>query len=320
MALRIVPYDELPRRLDPERLALTLGAFSSALDRRSLEVYRRRQVGPVAYVGLFALEDGELLGQAFALNLNYRSLAGTERLTGVSSVTTRADARRRGVATALLREVHRRERAAGTRFSLLWTSQGWFAHRLYEKLGYRDIYTPPVAVRLVAHGRRAPNGETLRPVRPPELPALEALHRDRTAGGYGFVPRSPDFLRRRRAAGARLHDVWVYRVRGRLAGYAVVSDETRQLRCGELVARPDDVPGLLDALERRAAPGLMALGNTPVMAWEPELRRRGYVVRRNQEWRVLMACPLGRAMAPSALRRELAVDRPSFTCMTLDRF
>lgn len=320
MVLRIVAYDDLPPRLETERLALTLGAFSSTLDRRSLEVFRRHNGGPPTYVGVFALEGGELLGEAFVLKVNYRSSLGPERMTGVSSVTTRADASRRGIATALLQEIHRRERDAGTRFCLLWTGQGWFAHRLYEKLGYRDIYTPPVAVRSFARRRRGPSGGSLRPVRPSELASLEALHAETTAGGVGFVPRSRDFLRRAHAAGRELHNVWVYRDRGRVRGYAVVSVEPRQLRCGELVGRSDRVPGLLDALEHRAAPGLVALSNTVVSAWEPELRRRGYLVRPGQEWRVLMACPLQTAMTVSELRRELAVDRPSYTCMSLDRF
>lgn len=320
MTLRLVPYDQLDPALERERLALTIGAFSGVLDRRALEVLRRGDADPTEYVGLFAVERGHLVGETLVLRMAYRGARGALRVAGVSSVTTRVDARRRGVATALLKEVHRRERARGLPYALLWTSQGWLAHRLYEELGYRDVYTPSIAVRLLPDDGSSRTAPTLHPARRSDLPALEALHAEVTKDAYGFVPRAERFLSRRREAGGFPGELWVARRRGRRLGYALVASEQRQLRCGELVARPDDLPDLLDALERRARPGLLAIGETPARALAGELRARGYLVRREAVWRTLMALRLDRRRSAEELRRELAVDRPGFVCMGLDRF
>jgi GNAT superfamily N-acetyltransferase len=319
--MKIVTLDQLPRRLEPERLALGMAAFSGVVDRRALGVYVRRRIGVPEYVGLFALEGGELVGQTLVIRIPFRTPSGPATVAGISSVTTRLDARGRGVATALLEEAHRREAAAGQRFAMLWTSQGWFAHRLYEKLGYRDVFTPPIAVREVSGKRNLPGGSSVRSAKAAELAALEALHDKVEARSLGFSRRANGFLRAEREAGyLDLDGLLVYRRRGRRVGYAAVSKGTRQLRCGEIVAAPQDRSALLDALERRASPGLLVLGNTPVLALEEELRVRGYALRRDQEWRVLMACPLQGPLSDAELHAQLGVDEPSFVCMSLDRF
>ena len=320
MALRILPYDELPPRLERERLALTLGAFSGVVDRRALTVLRRRAAPATEYVGLFAVDHGQLVGETLVLRVPYRTARGASRVAGISSVTTRVDVRRQGVATALLEEAHRREAARGLEFAVLWTSQGWYAHRLYEKLGYRDVYTPSLALRLLDGRPRPPGAVTLRRARLGEFAELEALHTEVTADAFGFVPRPEGFLRRRHEAGDRIGGLLVGRRRGRLVGYVVVAEEPRQLRCGELVARTDDVADLLTALERRAGRGFLAIENTPARAHASELRKRGYLVRKEHEWRVLMARRLDGRPGAASLRRELAVDRPGFVCQRLDRF
>jgi GNAT superfamily N-acetyltransferase len=319
--VRIVAWDEVPSARQLDRAALSIGAFSGWLDPRTVRLYRRRRFALSDYVGVAALEGDEVVGQTVVYRLPYRTASGLTTVAGVASVTSRLDRRRRGIASALLEEVHRRERDAGVRFALLWTSQGWFAHRAYEKLGYEDVFTPPLAVRALSRGRRGPRGETLRPARPAELASLEALHGKVHAESHGFAPRPTGFLTVEREAGdLDLGGLLVYRRQGRLAGYAFVARSHALLRCGELVARPRELPALLDAIERAAAPGVLALGNTPAHALRPELGRRGYRGGAAQEWRVLMACPLDGRARGRELARALAVERPSFVCMSLDRF
>jgi GNAT superfamily N-acetyltransferase len=318
--MRILAWDELSPALEAERLALSLAAFSGVLDRRTVEAWRRASGGPTEYVGVFAVERGHLVGQVLALRIPYRTVSGAIAAVGVASVTTRATAAHRGVARTLLEEVHRRERDAGTDLALLWTSPSWFAHRLYEGLGYHDVYTPSVAVRLLGRDPRLRPRGRLRRARPGDLAGLEALHGRVTAGSLGFVPRPRGFLRRSPWRRQRLSGLRVYEREGRLRGYAFVSAERGLLRCGELVAGPRDRAGLLDALEPTASPGALELGNRVVDLLRPELARRGYFVGERQDWRTLMACSLRGALSAAALRRRLGVDRPSFACMSLDRF
>lgn len=319
--MRIVTWDELPRTTDAPRAALGLAAFSWYLERAAVNEYRRRRFATADYVGLFALEQGEVVGQTLVLRLPFRTASGPEVVSGVASVTTRFDLRRRGIGRALLTEAHRREREFGGNYALLWTNPSWFAHRLYEQLGYSDVWSSPLAVRLLPRRPPSAPGTTLRPALPTDLEPLEHLHEELTRDDVGFSPRPSGYLRAAHAAGhLDLSTLLVLRARGERLGYGVVGSGPHQLRCGEIVVGPDSDAAFLEALERRASPGLIALGNTPVAARAAALRRRGYWVRPSQEWRVLMACPLRGRRSGAGLRRELGVDRPTFTCMSLDRF
>ncbi len=318
--MRTLTFDELPAALEAQRAALGLGAFSGYLDRRAVRAYRRRGLELSDYVGLFAVDGGRLLGQVVVLRLPYRARDGAETVAGIASVTTAPHARRRGVARGLLEEAHRREREAGARYALLWTSPSWYAHDLYESLGYRDVFVPPLALRASAGTRSLPRGESLRGANAGALEELEELHRTFSRDRTGFASRPAGFLRVEREAGRDLEGLLVLRRRGRAVGYAVAARRSNHLACGELVAGPRDVPALLRALERVAPAGVLALGNTPVLDHAAELTRRGYAVRREAEWRSLMACPLAGAPSARTLRRELTTDDRAFLCMSLDRF
>ena len=319
--MRIVPFDALPPRLEPERAAIEVAAFSSRLPRAAIQRMRRLRYAFSPYVSLFALDGARLLGGVHVLRLPFGGRHGPMTVSGIGGVTTRADAARRGVARALLEEVHRREVDAGSRFAILWTNRSWFAHDLYTELGYRDVYVPPVAVRVASGRPSAVPGETLRPARPGELAQLEALHEAFSLGRTGFAPRSAGFLTVERSAGfLPLGDLYVYRRGRRRVGYAVIARGPAMLRSGELVAPREDLPALLRAIEREAGARLVVLGQTPVRDLAPFLRRSGYLVRRDLNWGVLMARPLAERLGEAELRRELTVDRSSFLSMTLDAF
>lgn len=317
--MRILTWDELPSSVEAERVGLELAAFSGPLDRRTVEVYRRARLLLSEYVGLFAVDRGEILGQTAALRIPYRTRSGVETVTGVASVTTRRDAGGRGIARTILEEVHRREAEAGARFALLWTNPSWYAHTLYERLGYRDVWIPPLAVRTSRPGRvRRP---ALRPATSRDLGALERLHRETLGDLCGFAPRPERFLTvPYRAGHLDLAGLGVARVGGRPVGYAVSTTGPGLVRCGELVARPEHAGAVLDALEATAGARDLAVGNSPALALRAELRRRGYWLRERHEWRTLMARPLRGRATTRALREELAVDRPEFVCLGLDRF
>jgi len=318
--VRVVTLDELPVELEAARHALAHGAFSGALSREALAVYRRHDFELSDYVALFGVERGRLLGQVFVLRFPYRTRAGVEPVAGIAGVTTAVGAARRGVARRLLEEVHRREGAAGVRFALLWTSPSWHAHHLYERLGYRDVFVPPLAVRL-AGPAHLPAGPRLEHVTAADLPLLERLHREQAAGRTGFSDRPAAFLRvEREAGGLELASLRLLRRGGRPVGYALVQRRSHQLVCGELVARAGAAGALLRAVERESAGRTLVLGNTPVLDLAPELARRGYFVRPAAEWRSLMACRLGGARAAGGLAAELTTDARSFLCLGLDRF
>ncbi len=319
--MRLVTFDELPDRLHRDAAALQLGAFSGYFSREAIATYRRRSHVFSGYVALFAVDRGTVVGEVFVLRLPFRTRSGVEPVAGIASVTTAVPSSRRGVAARILEEVHRREAAAGIRFALLWTSQAWRAHGLYERLGYRDVFVSPVAARL-APGRRAlRRGDTLRPATARELPRLEGMHRAACRGRLGFSVRPEHHLAVEQACGFLDLPAWlVFRRSGRWAGYVHLVRGPTHARLGELVASGRDRIALLDAVERTVRRGAIVVNNSVALDLRAELLRRGYLVRRGADWRTLMAKPLLTSMSPAAVRRELGVDDRSFVVMDADRF
>ena len=78
-------------------------------------------------IHLVAVEDGELLGTCRLLFVG--------RTAQFSRLAVRADARRRGIATALLEEAEAETRQAGGRRLVLHAQT--YAQQLYENAGYR---------------------------------------------------------------------------------------------------------------------------------------------------------------------------------------
>ena len=213
--MKLLTFDELSDRQHTDRSLVQAAAFGGAFDRRRVEIWRRRTKVLADYVGIFAVDRGTVVGHAFVERIPYAFPGGTETITGIASVATRSDRARAGVARLVLEEIHRREREAGIRHAALWTNQSWGAHRLYEKLGYRDIHVPVLAVRASPGPARRPGrtrgapGAHLRPERDRSDPcpvrkgparvrrtsrraAARRRRRQRTSPG-----RDPDRARRR---------------------------------------------------------------------------------------------------------------------------
>ena len=155
--MRILTYDELAPEMDPDRALIHLSAFGGVYPSRAVGLRRRRLKILPDYVGVFAVEAGRILGQVFVDRLPYAFRDGPGTISGIAAVGTRPDKGRAGIARLLLTEVHRREREAGIDFAALWTNRSWGAHSLYERLGYRDVYSSPWALHGPV-GRRGARG------------------------------------------------------------------------------------------------------------------------------------------------------------------
>ncbi|MCI4370905.1 MAG: GNAT family N-acetyltransferase, partial [Thermoplasmata archaeon] len=144
--MRIYELDTLPRSLYPQLGAFALSGGEPPQDIRFVRDVRKLPTAASDYFAVYAVEDGQLLSRIETLDLPFRGHHGTQRVVGVSDVVTRPDAVGRGLARTLLREVHRRAVPQGRTWSFLWTHRSWGAHRLYESLGYEDVYSPPSAL------------------------------------------------------------------------------------------------------------------------------------------------------------------------------
>lgn len=321
--MRFLSFDELTPTMDADRLLVHLAALGGAADRRAVALWRRRSNIYSEYVGVFAVERGRVVGQTLVKRLPYTFPDGTESIGAIASVGTRPDRARRGVARQILTEVHRREREAGIRFVALWTNRSWGAHRLYEKLGYRDVYSAPWAVRAPRPGPypRRPRA-SIRPARAGDLPELERVHDRGAEGRLGFCHRPPRALQL--AAATRdfdlSRDLLVARESGRIVGYALPQSSSVRSVCGELVAESSHARhSLVEEVERKARRTPVAFQHSPVTDDLEFFRRRGYVTAATG-WYVLMGAELGRAWTRRAATERFATNDRRFLCLSGDRF
>jgi GNAT superfamily N-acetyltransferase len=284
--MKIVELDRLPDRLGPQIGVLNWLDGDPPLDAR--QMHRLRKLGyPFSdYQALLAVERGQVLGKVETITQPFATPQGTETVAWVSGVGTRSDALRRGIARALLREAHVRERRAGRRWAFLWTHRSWAAHRLYEQLGYRDVYSPPATLRPVPRPTRRAllAGYVWRRIRPDEGDLLERLLAEASRGRLGFIPRYRGSFRLRFEIGWRQpSEFGLLSKDGQPVGYAHAPPNVYGRSAYEVVVtHPRHASPMLDALEREANGRWLALARTTFITdHSAMLQRRGYVIYRH---------------------------------------
>lgn len=321
--MRILTFDELPLNLDPERALVHLAALSTTASRRRIDIDRRRLNRAADYVGLFAVEGGHILGHLYVLRIPYTLPEGPGTISGIASVGTRPDRARTGVAWTLLTEAHRREREAGIEHCTLWTNPSWGAHVLYEKLGYRDIYSSPWAVHVpIAHRGRSHPRRGIRPGRATDLEEIDEFHDRLAEGRLGFCHRPRGFLRAR-MLDDRLDpatNLLVVRDRERLVGYAHLDRTPQRVICGELGTTTRAVRrALIDEIGRVADGVPFAFQQTPVTD-TPELFQGPGFSTLPRAWYVFMGLTHGREQTAKEAAHEFGTDDRRFLCVAGDRF
>ena len=318
--MRILSFDELSAAQDRSRALVNLAAFGNVFDRARIEDYRRRLGCFSDYVGVFAVEGDEVLGQVFVLRLPYEFPDGPDSVSAIATVATRPDVGRTGIARTLLREAHRREREVGARYAALWTNRSWGAHRLYEELGYRDVYSVPWAVRSPTP-RQIPK-PPVRVARPTDLGAIERLHRQLARDRLGYRDRSPGWLRVDVKLGYvdPSTDLLVRHRRGELAGYAHLDRNGRRVICGEMLAISPTVKRELVAGVGWAAGPLPWAFQHTLVTDDPGMFRGRQFVNGPVGWYVMMGCDLSRPWTIGEAVAGFGTRDPRFLCLAGDRF
>lgn len=314
--MRIFDLGSLPAALRPQVVRFGVSDGDPPQDVALLRRQTRLGRPASSYYAVYAAEKGQLLSRVETLELPFTGRLGRGLVLGVADVCTLPAAIGRGYATTLLEEVHRRARKAGRPWSFLWTHRTWGAHRLYERLGYRDLYAPPSAMRPTSRRRAGslPRAYRWTTGRPADGRRLEELLAEATAGRFGFLPRSTGSLALRLAMGWRRPEDHRILWRGSKAvGYAHLTDVSGwNVTSGEVVVtEPEHHEAMLEALEREAAGRWLTFQRTSfVRDAEGLLRERGYDLLW-QAHTVLMGRPLGRS---SGQRESVAsaFDDPRF--------
>lgn len=322
--MRLLTYDEITPSMAPGRTFVHSSAFMGApLSPAQVSIMRRG--GFLAdYGGLFAVEGGEVVGQTWVHRYPYQTPQGPETLGGIAAVATSPAQGRRGIARRVLTEVQAREREAGVGHLALWTNRSWGAHRLYESLGYRDVYHIPVALRSVPVREPRPTvvGVTVRRARRSDLARLEALHERTTRRRLGFVPRRPGVLRTQVSINGVevLKNLWVALRAGTPSGYVQVDIAYGKVRCAELIAADVRTERALVAQVEHLARGRWASFEMVCATDEASrLRRLGYSSYA-RSWMVMMGADPRGPRPAKQLVKELGTADPRWLCLRNDRF
>jgi GNAT superfamily N-acetyltransferase len=286
--MEIVEYDAV----DPLGvLQLNLICLGYALTPERMELIRRLDPRPFPFFGIYAVEDGIVVGQVGVYRLPMVTIAGPEDVGGVYAVCTHSAFSRRGIATRLLDEAHARMRAAGLRFSTLGTNRYRAAYRLYLRQGYEDIFVPASTLT-----RRDQLGHN--PRIHAERASSERYHladdlfRRVAAGHLGFARRPEGFLAMMMATGdVSADEIWLLWRDSELIGYALAKAGESVLRISNLV--------LVEGAEASAAVASLAhemrvpylqvrVDQSTVAA---SLRRAGFPLEQ-PNWDVFMIKPL----------------------------
>ncbi len=321
MVIEIVDFDDAYRDHRNAVVSLHYSAWGG-LDDLTAALRARRAGFPFApYLGVYAREDEALLSAAFVSHYPLTTPQGPETAAGIELLMTRPDATRRGLAGQLLQEVHRRERSAGRRISLLCTGRSNLAHELYLKLGYQDIFCPRAALRYIDRPRsKSSPAIRVRRAGTRDAPALARVHRRANAGALGFTRRESRSFRTRFLSGAvAVRNLLLAERQGRPAGYATLEPHSSWSRAAEVIAPTSEVRGaLMAALERRSVGRWLAFGGD----WfsgddDPERIRCTPLL---PSYAVMMACPLVPELRRRNLHRWLRSGGRPFACQLLDMF
>lgn len=289
------------------------------MDFRRIAEARKTGYPASEYFGVYAVERREVLSMVRVLRLPFTTTKGFERIAAIQGVVTRRDQSRMGLARELMEEVHRREKAAGIRLSLLWTGRNQVAHGLYESLGYSDVYTPEIAVLQCGQKATKPKGYELRKLRKVDTGFIEKLHAKATDGRLGFTPRHPGLASSLLRLGFISSDSFRLIVHDHEpVGYALIQRSLGWPRVEELATLDETEPGdVLSLFESEASGGWLVIRNTTVRDNLETLKARYYGITDLAYYSLLAKALAG---GSPATPRTLGTTSRSFTCQMLDYF
>jgi GNAT superfamily N-acetyltransferase len=212
--MKIVEYNDV----DPVNAMLVpLLALDFPMTPERVAQIRQTDPRPFPYLGLYAVEDDQVLGQVGVFRLPMVSTAGREDVGGVWAVSTHPQHAGRGIASCLLEEAHVRMRQAGLRFSTLGTDRSRLAYKLYHRHGYYEtnVFGTALARWDVAH---RPTRLRAEPPDPGGHDWIESIFVEIAEGYLGFAWRHIPFAPLRRL---KLSELWVLRENTRIVGYAI---------------------------------------------------------------------------------------------------
>jgi GNAT superfamily N-acetyltransferase len=229
--MKILEYDEV----DPLKvMCVNKLALDFALSPERAIRIRQTDPRPFPCLAIYAVDDGNLMGQIGIFRLPMISTEGREDVGGIWAVSTHPQYTRLGVATLLLDEAHARMREAGLRFSTLGTDRYRLAYNLYRKQGYQEtnVWATAIARWETAH---QPTRLRAQPLGSEGYDLVEQIFQDIAQEYLGFAWRYTPFASLRDSVDPA--DIWILLENNRIVGYALARLEKTYLSISNIVLR-----------------------------------------------------------------------------------
>ncbi len=192
MSFRVVDYDELDADHGTQASCHEIMAYGSSGDDSRVRTMRLRATGVAPYYGMYAPDGQDVLGQVLVHRFNFVFPDGTSRpVSALAGITARPDRARRGVARGIIRAFLEREED-GIDHSLLWINRSWQAHDLYTSLGFRDMFSPPLAYRRVPQRRQVAGAVSFARCGMKDIRSIVKMHARTCEGRTGIVFLPPE--------------------------------------------------------------------------------------------------------------------------------
>ena len=275
---------------------------------------RRTDPRPLPFFAIYAVEQGQAIGQVGVFRLPMISTEGREDVGGVWAVSTHPQFAGRGVASLLLEEAHARMREAGMRFSTLGTNRYRVAYRLYQRCGYEDmqVLATSLARWETAH---QPTRISARPAGPDGHDLVEHIYQD-IAGSYlGYALRHTPFVVLRDRVS--LEDLWVLRKNKHEVGYAIAHLDKDVLNISSVLLRDgiDLAEAVAAVVSEQKTRYVKVNASRPVEI--AGLRSAGYLVA-HPAWNAFMLKPLIPDVEVENARQLFGIGTDRFLISWLD--
>ncbi len=274
---------------------------------------RQSDPRPFPCFGIYAVEDGVVIGQVGIFRLPMVSTEGREDVGGVWAVSTHPQYAGHGVASRLLEEAHARMRQAGLRFSTLGTDRFRVAYKLYRQYGYEEtnIWATALAPWETAH---QPTRLRAEPAGPEGYDYIEQIFTEIAQEYLGFAWRHTPFARLRQVSHA---NIWIILENNRPLGYALATADQTMLAISNLVIQQGT-----DTAEAVAAIAAeLQSAYIQVKASRPSeitsLRRAGFQLA-HPTWDSFMIKPLVPEVTVADARRLFGIGTDRFLISWLD--
>jgi len=312
--MKILEYGQV----DPlEVLQLNMLCLGFQLTPERAEVIHRHDPRAFPFFCLYALVDEAVAGQVGVFRLPVVSTEGADEVGGVWAVCAHPAYAGQGIATRLLEEAHARMRAAGLRFSTLGTDRYRVAHKLYERLGYQDVFSSP---SLIARRESLPETNVLRatPAGNENLSLADQLFEQIANGSLGFARRHRPFfpfLERRNYL--RGEDLWIVWRGNEAVGYALAFLNTPVLRIANLLLFDGIDPLAAVAAVTHRTDAAYIQVTTDRLAHRDAFAQAGLLLA-TRTWGTFMVKPLVEELTVDDFRRLYGLGTDRFLISSMD--